>query len=597
MIKELAGFGEMICKEKYKEWNHVALKEEPISIDLVIESDGSFSKFEMFEKKQTITEAITAKKGKARLLVDKAEEVLCYGGASSKKKHELFLEKLAQYKDVVELMSVFAFYQENKVNGIDKAVKAFELQVVEKMRKGNIVFRIKNKRLHEEYSVLTAVIKKYEAAAQTLLAKSQKRCSVCGKADFPVEDTPHGMIKNMKSIGGQTSGSALISYNAPAFESYRLNGNENSAICANCAKSYVEGVNWLLSSGYEITVKTEKGKEEKRFRYTNRKRLGSDTALIFWTRKNSKLPEIDQLEAPSPDDVGRMIESVTLGKVNDSRYVDPDQFYACALSGSAARIAVRDWIETSLPDFRKSIVQWFKDIAIGSYDKNVKDVQTQYIGLYSLAKSCQKRQQDGKCDDDDVTPSRIAVYLWKAALKNISPPFWILTRVLQRARVDKYGVSSDRAALIKLVLNRNNKGKEGGCMVTENGVQGEAPAAYICGQIFAKMESMQYLASSGDRNAGIRERYFTHAMTAPSAAFGRLFDLYGKHYKKVKNEKPGLAVVIDRELQDLCKGVDIARFPAAFSLEERGYFAIGYYHQRQQDFCKKSKNNENKEGK
>jgi CRISPR-associated protein Csd1 len=161
-------------------------------------------------------------------------------------------------------------------------------------------------------------------------------------------------------------------------------------------------------------------------------------------------------------------------------------------------------------------------------------------------------------------------------------------------RVDKYGVSPDRAALIKLVLNRNNKG--GGCMVTENGIQGEAPVAYICGQIFSKMERMQY-AALGDRNAGIRERYFTYAMTAPSAAFGRLFDLYGKHYKKVKNEKAGLAVTIDRELQDLCKGIDIARFPAAFSLEERGYFAIGYYHQRQQDFCKKSKNNENKEGK
>lgn len=592
MIKELADLGEIICKEKYREWNHVALKEEPMAIDLVIGEDGSFNKFEPFEKKQTITEAITAKKGKARLLLDKAEEVLCYGEASSKKKHQLFLEKLTQYKDVAELKPVLSFYLQNKENGIKKAVRAFEEQVPEKMRKGNIVFRIKDVRIHEKQSILLAIIKKYDAVAKATLEKLPKYCSICGKADFPVEDIPHGMIKRVPD--GQSSGSALVSYNENAFESYGLKGNDNSAICVKCAKTYVEGLNWLLSYGCEISIITKKRKEKKQFRYTNRKNLGSDTALIFWTHKKADLPEIDQLEAPNSDDVGQMIESLTSGKINDSRYLEPDQFYACTLSGSAARIAVRDWIETSLVDFRKSIAQWFKDIAIGVYDKHAKDVRTQYMGLYSLAKSCQKRQQGGKYDDDDVTPTRVAVYLWNAALKNTSPPFWILTRALQRARVDKYGVSPERAALVKLVLNRNNKG--GGCMVTENGVQGEIPVAYRCGQIFAKMESMQY-AALGDRNAGIRERYFTYAMTAPAAAFGRLFDLYGKHYKKLKNEKPGLAVAIDQDLQELCKDIDVTRFPAAFTLEERGYFAIGYYHQRQKQFCSRSKTIENKEGK
>ena len=61
---------------------------------------------------------------------------------------------------------------------------------------------------------------------------------------------------------GQSSGSALVSYNENAFESYRLKGNNNSAICANCAKTYVEGLNWLLSSGNEILVKNKKGKEK-----------------------------------------------------------------------------------------------------------------------------------------------------------------------------------------------------------------------------------------------------------------------------------------------------------------------------------------------
>lgn len=124
-------------------------------------------------------------------------------------------------------------------------------------------------------------------------------------------------------------------------------------------------------------------------------------------------------------------------------------------------------------------------------------------------------------------------------------------------------------------------------MITEGGVQGERPIAYICGQIFARMESIQY-AALGERNAGIREKYFTYAMTAPAAAFGRLFNLNSKHFTKLKHEKPGLAVNLDKELQILCKGIAPDQFPQVlptmFRLEEQGQFAIGYYHQRQRQF-------------
>jgi CRISPR-associated protein Csd1 len=130
-------------------------------------------------------------------------------------------------------------------------------------------------------------------------------------------------------------------------------------------------------------------------------------------------------------------------------------------------------------------------------------------------------------------------------------------------------------------LNRNNKG--GGFMITEEMEDGRKPVAYLCGQIFAKLESIQY-AALGDRNAGIRERYFTYGMTTPAAAFGRLFNLNSKHFTKLKSEKPGLAVTLDKELQDLCKCIDIMSFPATFTLEEQGQFAIGYYHQRQKQF-------------
>lgn len=590
MIRELSNLGKTRRDQKTEdEWVHFdALKEEPISMEVVIDEDGGFQRFEVIEKKPTIAEAITAKKGKARLLLDKAEEVLCYGGKVAERKHDLFLDKLNEYRYLPELFPVIEFYRKNKANGVDKAVKEFEIAIPEeKNRNGNIGFRIQAEgcRIHEKTGVLKEIIAKHEVLQEKLLASKQKKCALCGQSKYPVEDIPHGMIKKVPD--GRSSGCALVSFNENAFESYGLKGNDNSSICTNCAKTYVEGLNWLLSAGNEIIITNSKGKEKKVFRYTNRKNFGSDTSMVFWTRGNAELPEIDQLEAPNPDDVARLIESVTSGTEKDSRYLEPDQFYSFTLSGSAARIAVRDWIETSLYDFRRSIAQWFKDIKIVEYDGDLKSLKTHYARLYDLAKSCQRKNSDGSYDKDDASLARVASYLWRAALHNKSLPLWMLTKVLQRARLDKYGITADRAALIKLILNRNNKG--GGFVITEKMEEGYKPVAYVCGQIFAKLESIQY-AALGDRNAGIRERYFTYAMTSPSAAFGRLFNLHSKHFTKLKSDKPGLAVTLDKELQELCKDIDIKSFPTTFALEEQGQFAIGYYHQRQKQFSASTQN-------
>jgi hypothetical protein len=226
MIKELSEFGKPVCQRKYGEWNHIALKEEPITIELIIDKNGNFKRFISFEKKPTIAEALSSKKGKARLLLDKAEEVLCYGGKASVKKHTLFLNKLLEYQDVPDLQPVIAFYNNNKSNGVDKALLAFENNIQEKARKGNIGFRVEPEetRLHENPRVRNRIQTKYEAKKREI---QKKDCSICGGNRHPVEDTPHGMIKEVPS--GKTSGCALVSYNEPAFESYRLVGNNNSS--------------------------------------------------------------------------------------------------------------------------------------------------------------------------------------------------------------------------------------------------------------------------------------------------------------------------------------------------------------------------------
>jgi CRISPR-associated protein Csd1 len=583
MIRELSELGKSLREKKAdNEFIHNAIQKEFISIELVITKDGTFHSFVPVNKMLTIAEAITAKKGKARLLLDKAEEVLCHGGKKSEKKHQLFLKKLNEYSNLPELEPIIRFYNDNKDNGVNKALQEFEVAFPEeKDRKGNIGFRLKNEgeRIHEKTAVLKEIIRRYDLLQKEKLQNQSKKCSLCGQSTYPVEDIPHGMIKKVPD--GQSSGCALVSYNENAYESYTLKGNENSSICTNCAKTYVEGLNWLLSSGNEIIERDKKGKEKTSFRYTNRKNFGTDTAMVYWTRNNMSLPEIDYLEAPNPEDVALLIESLTTGSEKESRYLEPDQFYSFTLSGSAARVVVRDWIETSLYDFKHSIAKWFRDIAIVKYDQDSGSLKMHYSRLYDLARCCQRINSDGSYDKDDVSLSRVAGYLWNAALKNTILPMSLLTKVIERARMDKNGVTAERAALIKIILNRQNKG--GDFMISEKLNEENKPVAYVCGQVFAKLEAIQR-AALGDLNAGIRERYFTYAMTLPSAAFGRLFDLNSKHYTKLKNEKPGLAITLDKELQELCRDIDINNLPVTFKLEEKGQFAIGYYHQKQEQY-------------
>jgi hypothetical protein len=82
-------------------------------------------------------------------------------------------------------VSVFLFYNENKINGLEKALKAFDVQVVEKERGGNITFRVKDIRLHERAEVYSAIIDKFEKEQAEQLKGIKKICSVCGKKIFP----------------------------------------------------------------------------------------------------------------------------------------------------------------------------------------------------------------------------------------------------------------------------------------------------------------------------------------------------------------------------------------------------------------------------
>jgi len=60
------------------------------------------------------------------------------------------------------------------------------------------------------------------------------------------------------------------------------------------------------------------------------------------------------------------------------------------------------------------------------------------------------------------------------------------------------------------------------------------------------------------------------------------------HLGKLRREKPGLAVVREKLIQEIYSRVE--SFPKTLGLEDQGLFSIGFYHQRQDFFTKKGEN-------
>lgn len=551
MIQELVEFGKRVTNGK-----SMALKEEPFGVDIVINKEGECQAVIPIERRTIETEVITAKKGKARFLLDKVEEVLGVG-EGSEKKHKLFMDKLELYRGVPSLEPVFKFYDDNNENGCKKAVSLFDK--LDKKAKGeNLTFMVDTTRLLETDEIRNAIIEKFSENERKL--SNGRICSICGTSNSPVLDEPHGLVKMPK---GQTAGCALISYNENAFESYGLKGNLNSSICRECARYYIEGLRFLLSDGYDVEGDNNR---KTYYHYNHRIKISDNTVALFWTRDETEvLDPFSVFDTPDSTEIKNLFDSVWNGKQQIGSVIDTNMFYTCTLSSAAARIAVRDWTAISLDEYKRNLAEWFQDIEMTDNNGGLS-----YSPLHRLINATQRDKKPGEKQKADLnSKTRIGTILWNAAIKGHSYkiPLEILQYVLNRIW-KKDGFSQERAALIKLVINRNTNKNMKSTLEESN-----TSVAYLCGRLFAVIESMQWKAI-GNVNNGVKERYFAAAASQPTI-LGMLLT------KNVPIYQHKIGGYLAKELNEIAGRIsEIGSFPQRFSTIEQGEFALGYYFQR-----------------
>lgn len=378
------------------------------------------------------------------------------------------------------------------------------------------------------------------------------KCHICGVN--PAEEKMPGKIKHIPD--GQTSGMALISANASAFESFGLRRSKVAPTCRDCAERFTFALNHLLKNeDSRLTV----GKQ----------------VYVFWCKEKDFYPAkilhdpndyFDGPDLAAPDDPAkiRALFMAAFGGRTDTRETEAELFYAAAFSAAGGRVVVRDWLEMTIPVVKANLANFFTCC----YHK----YQQRPYGIYALAAAT---VYDAKKD----LPARTLTQLLNAALKGTCLPEDLLYQAIKRAKAEQ-AMTAPRAALIKLYYLSNSKYKE--TDMYQLNLSNQEPA-YLCGRLLAVLEAIQSTAL-GNPSATIVDRYYGTASTAPATVFSTLLTGARHHLSKLRKEKPGLNILMEKQLQEITGR--LTAFPRVLSLEEQGKFALGYYHQKQERYQK-----------
>ena len=386
----------------------------------------------------------------------------------------------------------------------------------------------------------------------------------------------HGTIKGV--LGAQSSGAALVSFNAPAFESYGKEQSFNAPVGNYAVYAYTTALNHLLADKRHMTT------------------IG-DTTVVYWSEDGEEAYQnvFSNASEPNSDNyeiIKGVFENLGAGKAVNIPDVEgnisPDQrFYILGLAPNAARIAVRFFYQDSFGNIMDNLKRHYDRMEIV---RPVRD-GVQYLGVWRmLMETVNKKSRDKK------PASNMAGAVYRAIISGDRYPNSLYQTVMGRIRAEQddsgsgiYKITRGRAAIIKAFLLRNGTcDKEDITM----GLNEECNnVAYILGREFAVLEKIQQDANNGI-NATIKDKYFNSACATPASIFPILFKLKNSHIRKIKSWK----IKKDHEdlLEDLQGRIFVpdrmsSAYPKRLSLEEQGMFILGYYHQTQKIYGNKTK--------
>lgn len=384
--------------------------------------------------------------------------------------------------------------------------------------------------------------------------------------------------KTIKGVpGAQSSGASLVSFNAPAFESYGKEQSYNAPVGRYAEFAYTTALNYLLA--------------QREYTFP----LG-DSIVVFWAESGGQAyQEAFFMSAdPKPDNqesIRGIFENLKKHEpilLNETK-LEPDQkFYILCLAPNAARLSVRFFYQDSFGNILENLYRHYRRMEIVKPAWEDRD----YLGVRHML------YETVNLNSKDKTPiSNMAAMVLQAILSGGQYPASLYTDTLIRIRAEQGKVTWGRASILKAYLIQNYKWEKGQAYMGLN--EKSDDTAYVLGRLFAVLESIQIDANSGKKQpdkqsnkitikSTIKDRYFNAACAAPASIFPILIKLKNSHMKKLERETASAKIFYEDLLTKIMEKLE--EFPKRLSLEEQGKFDLGYYHQMQKRYEKREEN-------
>lgn len=414
----------------------------------------------------------------------------------------------------------------------------------------NLVFRYEGAYIHDDPAVRRAWQTYYDSHGDG----PEMVCLVTGRKG-PVEAV-HPAIKGVQ--GAQSSGAALVSFNAPAFCSYGREQNLNAPTGKYASFAYTSALNHLLADRDHVFY------------------IG-DTTVVCWAEGGEPAYQgflgCALFGAPSPYTETALTEKLR-GLLKgepvtfDETLLDKDKpFCILGLAPNAARLSVRFFLRNSFGGFIRSVQAHHQRLEIVRPNGSPS-------GFLSLPKLLDETVNQ-KSKDKSPAPGLSGEVL-RAILTDTPYPATLLNGVMLRIRAERQ-VTCGRAAIIKAYYLKNPHKDVPKEVLTVPLNQKSTNIPYTLGRLFSVLQAIQ-LSANPNINTTITDKYFSSASATPSVVFPTLLNLSQDHLRKLRGIKPGLAIFYDKLLSELLFVLN-DEFPDRLSLPQQGSFQLGYYHQ------------------
>lgn len=428
----------------------------------------------------------------------------------------------------------------------------------------NLVFWFDGRYPNDDNAICAAWQRYYDAAGEEDPVRMQ--CLVTGRMDEIA--AVHPSIKGVQ--GAQSSGAALVSFNAPAFCSYGREQNYNAPVGKYAAFAYTAALNHLLADRDNVH------------------RIG-DTTVVCWAEgADPAYQDFTAIlfggAAPglSDNDLRSALKQLANGLPCPELGLDPDRpFYVLGLAPNAARLSVRFFLRDTFGNLMRNVNGHYERLEI----VRPSFAKSGVLPLWELL------QETVNLKSNDKRPSPVMVGATTRAVFTGEPyPVSLLNAVLLRICAERE-ITWGRAAILKAYLMRNIIGQRENDTVIKGVADVKlnencAYMPYALGRLFSVMEQIQILSAGGKLNRSIKDGYFNAATTAPMYTFTKLLQLNEHHMKKLMRDDPKNGVYYSRLKNSILAQIE-EPIPVRFSQEEMICFYLGYYHQTQKRYTKK----------